>query len=109
MTHSMVNCLDIGYEQLDPTAYGWERKDEGLRPKWFEGNALPAEQDLSEMLQASELDDIKSNDDTESSEERGIAGEQQSDEKGEESDTDNDNAASEGDESEYEEDDWTGL
>ena len=25
-THSMVNYFTIEYEQLDPTAYGWEEK-----------------------------------------------------------------------------------
>ena len=61
--HSIVNCLNIRYEQLDPTAYGWERKGEGLHTKWFDGNALPTEQGPSEILQASDNDDILSYDD----------------------------------------------
>eukprot|EP00112_Aurelia_sp_Birch-Aquarium-sp1_P017226 Seg3972.3 transcript_id=Seg3972.3/GoldUCD/mRNA.D3Y31 product="hypothetical protein" protein_id=Seg3972.3/GoldUCD/D3Y31 len=101
----MVNCLNIEYEQLDPTAYGWESKEEGLQPKWFDGSALPAQQDLSEMFRASENDEIESNDDIESSEEMGIEGGQQSGAIGEESDTDSENLESEDDVSEYEEDD----
>ncbi len=50
----MVNCLNLRYEQLDPTAYGWESKNDGLQPKWFEGNALPTEEELNEMFQESE-------------------------------------------------------
>eukprot|EP00112_Aurelia_sp_Birch-Aquarium-sp1_P019949 Seg5032.1 transcript_id=Seg5032.1/GoldUCD/mRNA.D3Y31 product="hypothetical protein" protein_id=Seg5032.1/GoldUCD/D3Y31 len=100
-----LNCLNIEYEQLDPTAYGWESKEEGLQPKWFDGSALPAQQDLSEMFRASENDEIESNDDIESSEEMGIEGGQQSGAIGEESDTDSDNLESEDDVSEYEEDD----
>ena len=84
------------------------KKDEGLQPKWFHGNALPAQQDFSEMLQASNNDDIGSNNDgegnydVESSEERGIEGEQPSDANGEESDIDSHSPESEDDESEYE-------
>ena len=88
VTHSMMNCLNMGYEQLDPTVYRWRRKCDGLQPQCFDGNALPTEQDLSEMPQASDNADTLSSDDIESSEEKGIEGEQQSHANGEESGTD---------------------
>ena len=51
------------------------KKGRGLQPKWLDGDALPAQQDFSEMLQVSKDDDIESNDDTECSKARGTAGE----------------------------------
>ena len=98
VTHSMVNCLKIEYEQLDPTAYGWEEKANGLQPKWFDGNALPAHQELSEMLQAYENNDTKDSYDGK----RRNDGQLQIDSNGEESDTESDTPESEDDVSESE-------
>ena len=56
LTNFMVISFNIENEQLDPTAYGWEEKSNRLQPKWFDGNALPAHQELSEMLWAYEID-----------------------------------------------------
>eukprot|EP00794_Sanderia_malayensis_P002187 gene2187-2489_t len=49
--NAKAKCLS---EQLNPTAYGSESRNDSLQPNWFEGNALPTEEELSEMFQESE-------------------------------------------------------
>ena len=39
------------------------RKANGLQPKWFDGNAPPANQELSEIFQANENNDTESSHD----------------------------------------------
>ena len=37
-------CLDTNVQSLVPKENGWDEKDGGLVPKWFEGNSLPSDE-----------------------------------------------------------------
>ena len=39
-------CLDGGFQQPNPTRYGWAYDDIELKPTWFEGEVLPNEEEI---------------------------------------------------------------
>ena len=49
VVHSMVNCLKQSYESLDVLQYGWKLADGVLVPVWYEGDALPSNEELSQV------------------------------------------------------------
>ena len=49
VVHAMVNCLTQSYESLDVLQYGWKLADVVLVPVWYEGDALPSNEELSQV------------------------------------------------------------
>ena len=46
VSHSLVNCLNRHYTPLQPSNYGWEKDSSVWMPVWYEGEVLPALNDL---------------------------------------------------------------
>ena len=65
VAHCMVNCLNSKYIPLDPSNFGWTLVDDSWKPVWFEGNALPGDED--EFFENENDDSEESGDEAESS------------------------------------------
>lgn len=49
VTNGMVNCLNSTYHQLEVLSYGWELENGIPVPIWYDGNALPHNDELDDM------------------------------------------------------------
>ena len=47
-THLMINCFESNFVPLNPLEYGWEEKDDGWSPLWFDGTPLQSLDDVEE-------------------------------------------------------------
>ena len=46
VAYGWSNCLYGGFDQPDPLLYGWKYEDETLLPVWYEGSALPNNEEI---------------------------------------------------------------
>ena len=47
VSYTMVSCLNRYHLPLNPATYRWQKEDDFWVPVWFEGNALPNEEELT--------------------------------------------------------------
>ena len=54
VAHSMVNCVNQDYRQLDPLTHGWKVVGGSLVSIWYDGTALPSKDDVNRHMDETE-------------------------------------------------------